>query len=420
MNMNEMTKRSPLIRRLSLLLAAILMLGALTPMLTACTRDALTLDGVSIDCEMYAFWFSMSKTDIMRRYGIKSTQDNEAFWSSPCPREGKEGKSWGEVVNEEVHRAIKLKLAAALLYDELGLSMTKGQKNKVKGYLDEMVTYVANGNKGDLKEELALYGSSFGALRRCAAFDLKAELVLSYMARNGKDILTSEEKASFYQDSYFRVKILYINDKSGVYGKIVNGVRVEEPLSMSGPGAYNDADKAYLAEVLDEYYDTGKLPENFSEKFDELLARSDEEIHGEGAYPKGIYVTNTVDLYEGGLLEEAVYEAVFGLTPGQLYHVSAETPVLGPDGKEDPVDEAKRLALGGERYIYSYPLETAAYDDTTLAEFFGDFYSRAASRALSARSLSRIGEVEELSDNYKDITVYTVPCNLDFKLCTME
>lgn len=139
-----------------------------------------------------------------------------------------------------------------------------------------------------------------------------------------------------------------------------------------------------------------------------------------GAYPKGIYVTNTVDLYEGGLLEEAVYEAVFGLTPGQLYHVSAETPVLGPDGKEDPVDEAKRLALGGERYIYSYPLETAAYDDTTLAEFFGDFYSRAASRALSARSLSRIGEVEELSDNYKDITVYTVPCNLDFKLCTME
>lgn len=419
MNMNAMTKRSLLTRRLTLLLAAVMLLGAITPMLTSCTHDVLELDGISIDNEMYAFWFSMSKTDIMRRYGIKSSQDNEAFWSSPCTASGKEGKSWGEVVTADVHRAIKQKLAAAVLYDELGLDMTVGQKNKVKGYLDDMIAYVANGEKSDLKTELDKYGSSFSALRRCAAFDLKAELVLSYLTRNGKDMLSAEEKASFYNDSYFRVKILYINDKSGVYGKIVNGVRVEEPLGLTGPGAYNDADKAYLAEVLDEYYDTGKLPENFSEKFDELLARSDEAIHGEGAYPKGIYVTNTVDLYEGGLLEEAVYEAVFGLQPGQLYHVSAEIPVLGKDGQEDPADKAKREALGGERYIYAYPLETAAYDDESLSAFFGDFYSRAAGRALTARGLARLDDVEEMTENYKDITVYTIPCNLKFKLCTI-
>ena len=287
MKMNETMKRSPLVRRLALLLCIALMLGALATMLSACSPNVMALDGVAIDREMYAFWFSMSKTDVMRRYGIKSAQDNEAFWSSTCGLEGKEGKTWGEVVTDDINRAIKQKLAAALLYDELELSMTKPQKNKIKSYLDDMISYVSNGDKGDLRDELDLYGSSFSALRRCAAFDLKAALVLSYLARNGKTMLTSEEKNGFYADNYYRVKIVYINNS--VYGRFENGVRVETELSFTGPGAYNDADKQLMADILDGYYDTGKLPEDFEETFATLLARSDEEIHGSEAYPDGIY-----------------------------------------------------------------------------------------------------------------------------------
>ena len=395
MNMKTTTHASPM-RLLTLLLAAVLLFGAILPTLTACGADtALSFDGVSIDSEMYAFWFSMSKTDVMRRYGIKSTQDNEAFWSSECKLEGKEGRTWGEVVNEEVLRAVKQKLVAAMIYDELGLSMTKSQKKTVRSYLDDMVEYVANGEKAALRDKLEAYGSSFAALRRCAAFDLRAELVLSYLARNGKTELTSEEKAGFYNDNYYRVKILYINKE--VYGAFENGVRVEKPLSFVGPGARNDQDKAELDAILDASYETGKLPEGFDEVFDEYLSRSDEEIHGNEAYPNGIYVTRSIDL-GGGLLEDEVYEAARGLRAGQLVHVETEN---------------------GDRYIYGYTLDTAAYDDTRLAPFFSDFYSRAASRALTARALARIDEVLVYTEACEDITVYTVPCNLEFKLCTV-
>lgn len=394
--MKEM-KKTRLARRLTLLLAAVLLFGAITPTLTACTPDVLSLDGVEIDREMYAFWFSMCKTDMMRRYGIKSTQDNAAFWSSKCSVEGKTDMSWGEVVNDEVHRAIKAKLAAALLYDEKGLTMTDPQKDKVKSYIDDMIEYVADGDKGALKEELERYGSSLAALRRCAAFDMRAELVLAYLARNGKTELTSEEKAGYYNDYYYRVKILYINKE--VYGAFENGKRVEKPLSFIGPGARNDQDKAELAAILDTYYENSTLPEDFEARFNEYLGRSDEEIHGSQAYPDGIYVTRSINLSEGGLLEPEVYEAARGIRKGQLAHVTTEN---------------------GDRYIYGYALETAAYDNEKLSPFFSGFYSGAADRALTARSYARIEDVVEFSEEYADITVYTVPCNLDFKLCTID
>ena len=416
MNMKETTKRPLLARRIALLLAAVLMLGALTPMLSACMPGkALTLDGVSIDKEMYAFWFSMSKTDVMRRYGIKSTQDNEAFWASECLREGKEGMTWGEVVTAEVNRAIKIKLASALLYDELGLKMAESQKKKVNSYVDDMIEYVAEGDKAVLREKLEAYGSSLAALRRCAAFDLKADLVESYLARNGSTMLSAEEKASFYNDNYYRVLILYINDE--FYGSYENGVRVEEELDyIVGPGAQNDSDKALLATILAEYYETGKLPDDFDKTFATLLSRSDEQIHAEGIYPSGIYVSRDIDLYEAGLLEEAVYEAAVGLRPGQLVHVSAEEPSY-----EESADEKRmREALGGERYVYGLPLNTGAYDEDALAPFFADFYTKAAARALSARSIARIGDVLDNIDNIADITAATVPCNLTFKLCRVD
>lgn len=395
--MNAERKRNPLVKWVALALAVVLLVGVLVVVLAFQRPAALSLDGVKIDREMYAFWFSMSKTDMMRRYGIRSDQDNEAFWSKPCTVEGKEGQTWGEFITAEVHRAIKTKLASALLYDEMGLSMTSPQKKKIRNYLDDMIEYVADGDKGELKEQLKGYGSSFGALRRCAAFDMRAELVLSYLTRNGKTELTSEEKAGFYNDNYYRVKILYINKE--VYGAFENGVRVEKPLSFVGPGARNDQDKAELAEIFEAYVKAGNLPEDFSAKFDEYLGRSDEELHGTAAYPDGLYVTRSVNLANAGLLEPEVFEAARGLLPGQIEHVETEN---------------------GDRYIYSYTLETAAYDDEKLSPFFSDFYSRAASRALTARSLARIGDVVEYLEEYEDITVYTVPCNLDFKLCTMD
>ena len=393
----KVTKHSSLLRRITLLLVAVLLCGALLPTLTACADTAMTLDGASIDSEMYAFWFSMSKTDVMRRYGIKSSQDTEAFWSSVCQLDGAEGRTWGEIVNDEVQRAVKTKIAAALLYDEMGLTMTSSQKKKIKSYLSDMIEYVADGDKSALKEKLAAYGTSYKAMKRCAAYDLRAELVLSYLSRNGKTELTAEEKAGYYADNYYRVKVLYVNKE--VYGAYENGVRVEKPLGFTGPGARNDQDKAELAAILDVYNDNGTLPDNFEAAFEEYLERSDEALHVADVYPDGLYVTRNLNLADGGLLEADVFEAARGLKPGQIEHVETEL---------------------GDRYIYCYALDTGAYDNDKYAPFFSTFYSGAASRALSARAATRIADFVEYAEAYNEISVYTVPCNLEFRLCSVE
>ena len=349
---------------------------------------ALSLDGVAIDSEMYAFWFSMHKTEFMRKHGLKSTQDTAATWGALCTEEGNEGKTWGEVLNAEVHEAIKTKVAAAAVYDALGITMTEGQRKRVNDYYDDMVEYVANGDEAVLRERLAEFGSSPDALRRCAVYDLKASLAHSYLTRNGETLLTTEEKNLFYHSNYLRFKIVYINDS--VYGRYENGVRIEEELSFVGPGARNGLDE----DELEGYRINGGMNE---EIFAEYLSRSDEEIHGAGGYPSGIYMTSTVSLTENGFLEPELVEVMASMKAGQLDYVETDL---------------------GVRYIYALPLDAGAYQREESAVFFGDFYSRVAARALTDRAVKLIENMVEYPENYEAYTVETIPCNTVFKLCS--
>ena len=380
-------KKQWIILAVAALLAVALVVGLI--LLFVPRSPALSLDGVAIDSEMYAFWFSMHKTEFMRKHGLKSTQDTAATWASPCTEEGNEGRTWGEVLNAEVHEAIKTKVAAAAVYDALGITMTEGQRKRIDDYYDDMVDFVAEGDENVLRERLAEFGSSPAALRRCAAYDLKASLAHSYLTRNGGTILTTEEKNLFYHSNYLRFKIVYINDS--VYGKYVDGVRTEEPLSFVGPGARNGPDE----DELEGYRVNGGMTE---EIFAEYLSRSDEEIHGAGGYPSGIYMTSTLSLTDNGFLELELVEAMAGMKAGQLDYVKTDK---------------------GVRYIYALPLDAGAYQREESAVFFSDFYSRVAARALTDRAAKLTGDIVEYPENFAAYTVETIPCNLDFKLCSI-
>ncbi len=360
---------------------------------------ALTYHGVSIDSEMYAFWYSVLKTEFMRSYGLSGDIYNTAeVWDQPCPREGAEGRTWGEVIHDDVHRAIKLKLISAVMYDELGLEMADNQRTIAESYCDDMREYVADGSASELRRLLAEYGSSPAALRRCAVIDLKSELLWYHLAYGGSagmgestggGYLTTEEIVKEYTENYYRVKIVYVNNS--VYGSYVNGKREEIKLDFTGPGAQNDTDK----KELDGYVQNGGMT---PEIFESYLSKSDEEIHASGGYPSGIYVTLGSDLSDRGFLEKAVAEAIYGVLPGQLTRV-----------------ETNR----GVRYIYGYELDTGAFLREESAPFFASFYQDAAEAAITARAPAELSEVTEHTENYEDLNVYTIPYNMGFKLCTM-
>ena len=361
-------------------------------------RDpALTFRGVSVDGEMYAFWFSMLKTDFMRRHGLKSTEDVPAFWSK---NSDVAGKSWGVLLNEEIEEAIKLRVVAALLYDELGLQMTTSQKKSIQQYYEDMLTYVADGDRAKMEELTEKYGTSAAAIKRCAAFDMKADLLYYHLSLENGSGMTAEELISYYSDNYSRVKILYINNE---YKAIVDesGVRVETPLTeleQAANAQQKAALDAYFGSAADDgvSYATEAITADI---FESYLSGSDEGLHAEGVYPSGLYITRKLDLITPGLLEEKVFLEAMEMKEGDFVRVETED---------------------GVRYLFGYALDTAPYNRTESKVFFSNFFEGAASVALTKRAEGLLDEVKIHRENIAGIGVETIPCNLEFKLCSMN
>ena len=362
---------------------------------------AVSYDGIVVDSEMYAFWYSMLKTEMIARYfqdGTTTNKDKAENWDKKCTVEGKTDMTWGEFFDEEIRRAIKIKLVASRLYDELGLEMADNQRNAINTYYKEMLAYAADDDGGKMRELLTTYKTSEAAMRRCAVLDMKVELLYHHLAYYGDAAieegdtregfyLTAAEMNTYYKEHYLRAKIVYINES--VYATIENGVRVEKPLNtIDGVGARNDLDMA----ELEEYFLTGKPID--AATFEAYVARSDEALHE--AYPNGIFYTLSSDL-KGvtGLTTQDLISA----TPGKL--MKAETG-------------------DGVCYILGYETKTGDYRDEKNADFFADFYEKVADVAVTERAEARLGEVTEFPENFKDIDVYTVPYNKHFKYCSVS
>lgn len=377
---------------LSLLaLACLLALGAgLLLALLPRVPTALSYKGISVDRDMYAFWYATLKSDFMVRHGIKT--DNDATWSTACPLKEHSGRTWGEVLGTEIHEAIRLKLAAAMLYDEMGLSMATGQAARVSSYLDDLLEYAADGKRDELREILRYYRTTERAVKKCAAFDLKAELLYYWLSLDSGKNLEAEEILAYYSETYTRVKVVYINDS--VYGSYENGERTETPLDfINGPGAQNGEDEA----ALDAHLVNGDITEA---AFEEFLARSDEGLHAEGAYPHGIYSTLGQQLWQTGFLDKTVAEAAYDLDPGVLRKVTTER---------------------GVAFLLGYALDTGSYVREESAVFFDGFFSRAAEAAITERAAALLPEIEEHPEAYAELTVFTVPHNKgELWLCSMR
>lgn len=368
-------------------LAVVLVVGLV--LLLIPKNPALSFRGVTVSGEMYSFWFSIYKKEFMTRYGIRSSEDSPAKWESESEVKG---KTWGELLDEEIDRAISMKLVAAVLYDELGFPTAAEQREIVKEYCDELVELLADGDDDAYRALCEKYGTTKRAIKKCAALDVKAELMYEYLAKRTDGGLTATEMNTFYVENYTRFKVVYFNNT--VRGEMVNGERVETTLTeveRANVGVWDAA----LAEYLEGGAKEGQLT---IEKFEEYLEKSHEEIHGESAYPDGLYVSPYINLRDVNVLEDEVVEELGYIKAGKLERVETDK---------------------GIRYIYGYPLLTAPYNNSYLEDFFLNFHSSCAAYTLARRALALIDEVEHHEENLTDISVTTVPLNLEMKFCAV-
>ena len=392
-------KRNPAARTLpwrKLLLAAValLLVVALTVGLILAFRPrelVVSYEGVGLDAEMYALWYTILKNRFMMSNSLTSRHDTAETWDKPCPLEGYEDKTWGEVLDAKIREAIKLRLVAAVLYDEMGFTLTSGQRNRIKSYYSNMVEYKADGDAGEMKRILERYSSSPSAAERCAVLDMKVDLLYYQLALGGTEYLSTEEINGYYRENYSRVKIVYINNE--YYREYVNGKWVNLPLDTSvvGPGAQNSEDLA----TLDGYYFSEEgIPGTYAERvtaFEKLLSRSDEGLHTANAYPSGIYLDGRTDYSIGGLLEEEVASVLLSdpPAPGKLRRVETED---------------------GVRFIMGYEIDGGAYNREESKVFFTKFFERIAEKAIATRARERFAEVKVDMGEHK-LDVYTIPYN---------
>lgn len=357
-------------------------------------------EGISVDPEMYALWYSMLKVTFINRYlnnGTVSSVDKESTWSAPCVLEEGKGMTWGEFIDGKIREAIKIKLISARLYDSLGLQMADNQRRAIDVYCQEMLTYAADGDSGKLAELTATYKTTPDALRRCAILDLKAELLYRHLAyyadtaiTTGDDgdgyYLTASELNSYYSDRYLRAMIVYVNNEH--YYTIENGVRVEHDFAIvDGPNTTNDQDIA----ALDALLDTTVAPDVLAD----YIARSDEGLHV--AYPNGVFFTLSSDL-----------SAVTGLETKDLYPAAYSGKLTKLETKD------------GVCYVQGYPITTGDYRREDNADFFSDFYKNAADAAITARAKALLDRVSENLALCEGLDVYTIPHQTNFRVCSMS
>ena len=200
---------------------------------------------------------------------------------------------------------------------------------------------------------------------------------------------------------------------------------------------YKEGDVLFILGDVGLKFEDTEENRKFTEDF---LAIDKPIVIVEGNHENHAYLNSfPAENWNGGRINR-ISQHIIRLQRGNIFNIDGETFfVMGGcksspkwkemglwfDGEEPSYEESadeKRMreALGGERYVYGLPLNTGAYDEDALAPFFADFYTKAAARALSARSIARIGDVLDNIDNIADITAATVPCNLTFKLCRVD
>lgn len=381
-------------KRIVIAAVALLLIVALTVGLILAFRPrelVVSYRGVGLDAEMYGLWYTILKNQFMMKNGFTSQDDTAATWDKPCILEGKTDKTWGEVLDAEIREAIKIRLVAAALFDEMGFTLTSGQRARIKSYYNNMVEYKADGDAGEMKRILAKYGSSPSAAGRTAVLDMKADLLYYHMALGKTEYMTTEEINSYYRENYYRVKIVYINEE--YYRDLVNGEWVEVPFDNNpivGPHVSNSADLA----ALDGYYFgdgvPGGTPDEKLAVFEDLLSRSDEGLHAESAYPSGLYLDGKTDYSRSGLLEKEVAASLLQdpPAPGELRRVETED---------------------GVRFIMGYPLDVA-YNREESKVFFTHFFDDVAELAVTARARARLADVKVDMGDHK-LDMYTIPWN---------
>lgn len=225
--------------------------------------------------------------------------DDDAFWA-----EESDGVSNAKRLTQISEDAIKKRLSSNFLFDSYGLKLTDEEYHSI----DMMIAGIKASVDGGIEEDeiFKTLGMKTEDLRTVLIIDSKVGALQDFLyGEDGARKITDEAKEAYYQQNYYRFKLVYLMD--GDFVRDENG-NIE----------YNENGNAKIKEISDQRYEekselaksilekvrAGEDIDGFIEEYSEQLEKDD--------YKNGHYLCS-VNEY-GSLLSGAVMKLGTGET----------------------------------------------------------------------------------------------------------
>ncbi len=334
--------------------------------------------------DMYEFWMSEYKRDILKSF--RGASDTDEFWDSISAS----GKTYEQYFTDMIDYYIMQKLVASAIFDSEGYTLSNEARQEIADTLSEICEYVADGDEDKFNEVLAQYGIDYDGYKNLLIYDYRLTYLWSIMYGSGTTGLSTAELDEFYNETYDLVKIVVIYTERD-FKRDTNAKPV---LNNDGSyiwEAYDEnmkAEKLALVETMKSEIASGTMTED---RFTSYWENENRDITS-GLYQDGYYMSK-YSVYDSAVIKKAAE-----LSVGEIGIVELD-------------DEN-----GSVMFIKRYENKAHAYADSTYSdsEWFEDFYYHATEHFFSEMLDSYAPEIEINYDVKSKIRLRDVKTNKDF------
>lgn len=328
-----------------------------------------------------------SRPVVMEYKNVRLTEDVYRYWLA-CYRaqfaymETDENRArLGELAVANIQRS----LVCVGLYDGYGLQLSTSTRDVINAAMDRLVENA--GGKEALNEALSVWGMDYNGLKTVVTYEQKASALRQYLfGTYGAYEITEEQKEEFYQDTYARVKMIYIpyvdfvldDDGNRIYDPKTGTYRytAKTGTALEKQQARAAAVRAALATVTTE------------EAFEALIKTYNEDESNE-SYPNGYYFSKNEDY---STYIEEVPAAALAMEVGRTREVESDY---------------------GVHFLLRLENDEGAYENEANSDFFANFETYVADYAFAYMITSELPKITVYTEVKNGIRYEDVEPNFD-------
>ena len=272
------------IRVTAILLAAVMLCGILA-LFTACSNKSdvvLELDGHKITEGMYSYWMHNWKEYYLTYYS--DVEDTDEYWSAINDT----GVTNEEYLSEQIRTRINFYLVGMVLFDELGLKLSREVKDTVKSNINDQIAHA--GSRSAYAKELEIkYGISIGEMKEVFTAESKYTAVLEYLydETTGRETASADELEAYYQTYYSRIKyVMFLKNVKYVYND--DGTRKTDSTGRYLTEKLTEEEKQQVAQKAEDVYKEALGGANMNDLMKKFMEEFGFDI---SAVPNGFYIS---------------------------------------------------------------------------------------------------------------------------------